>query len=404
MEIELHGSDNRNLISTAKSMEINESRGESEDHRTVNVTTSSNNLGDAKTVSKTRRFSLLALNVILLIVGASGSPLILRIYFIHGGSRKWFSACLQTAGFPFLLIPLLFSFLHKYRRNRRPNGSHKLFSLSPRLLLYSTVIGIITGIDDFFYSYGISYLPVSTSSLLISTQLGFTALFAFFIVRQKFTASSINAVVLLTFGSVVLAVDANGDRPAGESSAKFYIGFVMTLAAAALYGLVLPLVELAYAKAKQAVTYTVVMEVQLIIGIFATVVCAVGMAINNDFQLISKEAETYGLGKAKYYLVVVFTTVITQFFFLGLVGTIKYSSALLAGIIIAVGIPVTEVLAIFFFHEKFDGEKGVALALSLWGSASYFYGEYKEYQRRKAIAMEARLPVSVPLTAECEMK
>ncbi|KAG0460880.1 hypothetical protein HPP92_021179 [Vanilla planifolia] len=77
-------------------------------------------------------------------------------------------------------------------------------------------------------------------------------------------------------------------------------------------------------------------------------------------------------------------------FFLGAVGTINYTSALFGGIIISLSITFTEVLAVFFFHEKFDGEKGVALALSLWGSASYFYGEYKTTQKSKANAMEVR--------------
>ncbi|KAG0462347.1 hypothetical protein HPP92_020823 [Vanilla planifolia] len=87
-------------------------------------------------------------------------------------------------------------------------------------------------------------------------------------------------------------------------------------------------------------------------------------------QAIGKEAKEFGLGKTKYYLVVVFTAVITQMFFLGAVGTINYTSAMFGGIIISLSITITEVLAVFFFHEKFDGEKGVALALSLWGSAS----------------------------------
>ncbi|KAG0460886.1 hypothetical protein HPP92_020822 [Vanilla planifolia] len=56
----------------------------------------------------------------------------------------------------------------------------------------------------------------------------------------------------------------------------------------------------------------------------------------------------------------------------------------------SLSITITEVLAVFFFHKKFDGEKGVALALSLWGSASYFYGVYKTTQKSKANAMEVR--------------
>ncbi|XP_044974079.1 kinesin-like protein KIN-7H [Hordeum vulgare subsp. vulgare] len=48
-------------------------------------------------------------------------------------------------------------------------------------------------------------------------------------------------------------------------------------------------------------------------------------------------------------------------FCLGIIGAIYYGSALLAGIIITVLLPVTEVLAVVFFHEPFSGTKGVAL-------------------------------------------
>ncbi|KAG0460884.1 hypothetical protein HPP92_021181 [Vanilla planifolia] len=171
--------------------------------------------------SNVNRLLLLSLNVFLLIVGSVGSPLILRIYFIHGGNRKWFSAALQTAGFPILLLPLAISFLSRRRQGRRSSSSAsaklKVILITPRLFFYSSILGLITGTDNFFYSYGMSYIPVSTSSLIISTQLGFTAVFAFFIVGHRFTAESINAVIILTFGAVVLGVHANGDRPEGES-------------------------------------------------------------------------------------------------------------------------------------------------------------------------------------------
>ncbi|KAI4978290.1 hypothetical protein ZWY2020_014844 [Hordeum vulgare] len=66
---------------------------------------------------------------------------------------------------------------------------------------------------------------------------------------------------------------------------------------------------------------------------------------------------------------------VTKVFRLGIIGAIYYGSALFSGIIITVLLPVTEVLAVVFFHEPFSGTKGVALGLSLWGLASYFYGE-----------------------------
>ena len=64
-----------------------------------------------------------------------------------------------------------------------------------------------------------------------------------------------------------------------------------------------------------------------------------------------------------------------QCFFLGTIGAIFFGSALLAGVVMTVLIPVTEVLAVLLFSEPFNGTKGVALALSLWGFVSYLYGE-----------------------------
>lgn len=72
-----------------------------------------------------------------------------------------------------------------------------------------------------------------------------------------------------------------------------------------------------------------------------------------------------------------------QFFFLGAIGVIFCASSLLSGIIIATLLPVTESLAVLFFHEKFQAEKGLALTLSLWGFVSYFYGEIRQMKKMK---------------------
>uniref|UniRef100_A0A0E0IL08 Probable purine permease n=1 Tax=Oryza nivara TaxID=4536 RepID=A0A0E0IL08_ORYNI len=423
------------------------------------------------------RWLLVALNCGMLVVGTTGGPLISRLYFSKGGHRQWLSAWLQTAGWPLLLVPVAASYLSRRARDRRA----PLFLTPTRVLLAGVGLGFLNGADDFIYAYGLAYLPVSTSAILISTQLAFTVFFACLIVRQRLTAATLNGVALLTIGAVVLGLHASKDRPAGVTSGKYWMGFFLTLGAAALYGLILPLVELAYKHAAgggRAVTYALVMEMQLVMGFFATAFCTVGMrltaatlnavalltigavvlglhvskdrpagvtngkywmgffliigaaalyglilplvelaykhvaargravtyALVMEMQLvmgffatafctvgmaIPREAKQYELGEARYYVVLVFNAVLWEFFFVGAVGVIFCVHTLLAGIIIAVFIPITEVLGVIFLHEKFSSEKGVALVLSLWGLASYSYGEYADAKAKKKAALEA---------------
>ncbi|KAK7321244.1 hypothetical protein VNO77_31697 [Canavalia gladiata] len=333
---------------------------------------------------------LVVVNSILLCIGTSGGPLVMRLYFINGGKRIWLSSFLETAGFPFMLIPLAISYIY--------HKPIKLLSIKLPLFLASAIIGILTGLDDYLYACGVARLPVSTFSLIQASHLAFTAIFAFLLVRHKFTAYAVNSIVLLTVGAVVLALHSGGDRPKGESTQQYVIGFVMILAAAALYGLVLPLMELVYKKTKQDLTYSLVMEIQLVMCFFATLFCSIGMIINNDFKVIGREARDYKLGETKYYVVLVWSAIMWQFFFLGVIGVIFCASSLLSAIIVAAFLPVTEVLAVIIYKENFQAEKGVALVLSLWGFVSYFYGEIKqERKRNKNRCPETELPQSIPL-------
>ncbi|KAL3824351.1 hypothetical protein ACJIZ3_020380 [Penstemon smallii] len=331
------------------------------------------------TTSATKR-TLLIINCLILAVGHCGGPMIMRLYFIRGGKRIWFTSWLETGGWPIMLIPLLIAYTR-----RRSTTNTKLILMTPRVFTAAAVIGILTGLDDYLYAYGVARLPVSTTALIIATQLAFTAGFAFILVKQKFTAYTINAVVLLTVGTVILGLHTGGDRPKGESNKEYALGFTMMVAAAALYGFILPLVELMYVKARrrQDLTYALVMEIQLVMCFFATAFCTVGMLINNDFQAIAREAKAYELGETKYYLVVVLNAIIWQFFFLGIIGIIFYSSSLLSGIVITVLLPVTEILAVIFYNEKFQAEKGIALFLSIWGFISYFYSDIKRHDKKK---------------------
>ncbi|KAF2583431.1 hypothetical protein F2Q70_00012631 [Brassica cretica] len=324
---------------------------------------------------------LIIINCVILTIGTCGGPLLTRLYYTNGGKRIWFMSFLSTAGFPVILIPLFFSFLS--RRNHNRNNSEtaektKLILMETPLFIASIVIGLLTGLDNYLYAYGLAYLPVSTSSLIIGTQLAFNALFAFFMVKQKFTPFSINAIVLLTVGIVVLALHSNGDKPANETHKEYVVGFLMTVIAAVLYAFILPLVEFTYKKARQEITFPLVLEIQMVMCIAATCFCVVGMIIDGDFKVISREAREFKIGgSAFYYTLIVITGIVWQGFFLGAIGVVFCASSLASGVLISVLLPVTEVLAVICFREKFQAEKGVSLFLSIWGFVSYFYGEYK---------------------------
>ena len=108
-------------------------------------------------------------------------------------------------------------------------------------------------------------------------------------------------------------------------------------------------------------------------------------------QVIPREAREFELGETKYYVVAIGSAIIWQGFFLGVIGVIFCASSLLSGIVIAVLLPVTEILAVILYKENFQAEKGVALALSLWGFVSYFYGEIKQTKKKKR-APETEMP------------
>ncbi|KAI3939749.1 hypothetical protein MKW92_042136 [Papaver armeniacum] len=346
---------------------------------------------------KKMKLLLLIVNCILLSVGQVGGPMMLRLYYLHGGQRKWLSSWLQTSSFPILLIPLMVSWFKSkskfHSQSQSTNNDHVKpgFLLSRKLFIWSVIVGIITGLDSFLFAVGYSYLPVSVASLLMSTQLAFTAVFALILVKQKFTPYSINSVVLLTLGAVILAFHTSSDKPIGVSKALYFLGFFMTLGGAALLGFMLPLIEFVYANASKVITYDLVMQMQFLVSLFATVFSTIGMLINKDFQAISREANEYGLGETKYYMVLVFTSILIQLSIVGYLGVIFYATSLFTGILVTLLIPVQQVFAIIFFHEKFSAEKGMSLALSIWGFASYFYGEYRQTKKKKN---QDKVPIS----------
>ncbi|CAN1194154.1 Purine permease 3 [Linum perenne] len=323
---------------------------------------------------------LLLFNCFILTLGQVSGPILGRMYFIHGGKKLWLSTWANTAGFPILLIPIAIS----YRAAKSTRPKDAIFFPTRWLIGASVLLGILLGFDCYLYSFGTAYLPVSVISLVSSSQLAFTAVLAYFIVKQKITHYSLNAVVLMTLGSVVLGLHMDQDVPKGESKQKYVLGFLITTAAAAGHGLFLTLIEYTRVKAGIPLTFDLVMQLQFIMSMFATIFSTVPMLINNDFQGMAAEAAEFDIGVRNYYVVVFLGAVALQLMIIGIFGVVFSSSSLFGGIMTALLVPVQQVFAVIFLKEGFNAEKGMALALCLWGFASHVYGGYKASFKHKA--------------------
>lgn len=138
--------------------------------------------------SLTMNTSMLILNFFILAIGSCGGPMVMRLYYIRGGKRIWFTSFLETGGWAIIIIPLLFNYTRRRRNTKTPTT---IILMTPQVFVLSAVIGILTGLDDYLYAYGVAKLPVSTASLILASHLAFTAVFAFLLVRQKFTAYTV---------------------------------------------------------------------------------------------------------------------------------------------------------------------------------------------------------------------
>eukprot|EP01018_Ginkgo_biloba_P005418 Gb_25281 [translate_table: standard] len=254
--------------------------------------------------------------------------------------------------------------------------SSKLTTLAPKLVFIYIALGLLVAGDCLLYSWGVSFMPVSTYSLLCSSQLAFTAVFALILTRQRISPYILNSLVLLAFSAILLVIHLDSDRPAGVSSRQYIIGFICTVAASAIYGLILPLTPLVFNKVTKRETFTVVLEMQIYTSIVATVVCIMGLFISGESRQLKEEARNFTTGKRAYCMTLIWSAIGWQVCSVGVIGLIFLVSSLFSNVMSTLSLPVVPILAVGFFHDKMNALKIMAMLLGIWGFVSYVFGGY----------------------------
>ncbi|KAL9681561.1 hypothetical protein QQ045_013346 [Rhodiola kirilowii] len=321
---------------------------------------------------------LVALNVFFLITGQAAAVLLGNYYYDQGGNSKWLATLVQTVAFPVLLPFLLIS---KFTKESDTSDS----SSGPTFITLAAVyigIGVLTAGDNMLYSIGLLYLAASTYSLVCATQLAFNAIFSYFINSQKFTPLIWNSVVILSLSAALLAINDDSDAP-GASKWKYIVGILTTLAASALYSLILSLMQLSFEKIIKKETFSVVLEMQIYSSIVATCVSTIGLFASGEWSTLHGEMNSFQSGSVSYVMTLVWTAVAWQVCAVGVVGLIFLVSSLFSNVISTVSLAVTPIVAVIIFHDNFNGVKLIAMLFSIWGCGNYFYQNYLDDLKAK---------------------
>ncbi|RVX02235.1 putative purine permease 11 [Vitis vinifera] len=305
---------------------------------------------------------LVALNIFFLLAGQAAAVLLGRFYYDKGGNSKWMATFVQTAAFPILLIPLFLI----------PSSKEPSTTTPPSWTILASIyiaLGVVLAGDNMLYSTGLLYLTASTYSLICATQLAFNAVFS--------STSILKSI----------------------SKGKYAIGIICTLAASALYSLLLSLMQLSFEKVIKKETFSVVLEMQIYTSIVATCASLVGLFASGEWKTLHGEMNGFGKGRISYVMTLVWTAVAWQVCSVGVVGLIFLVSSLFSNVISTVSLAVVPIASVMVFHDEMNGVKVIAMLLAFWGFASYIYQNYLD--DRKAIKAQTGADDNHPDDSSC---
>uniref|UniRef100_A0ACD5XYX2 Uncharacterized protein n=1 Tax=Avena sativa TaxID=4498 RepID=A0ACD5XYX2_AVESA len=326
---------------------------------------------------------LLALSAGAMLTAFPASSLLSRVYYDGGGQSKWILSWSAVAGWPIpaLLLPACYLLLD--------GGASPTWPPPLTLCLWYALLGLLSAADNLMYAWAYAYLPASTASLVAASSLAFSAVFGRVIVRSNngMGLATVNAIVVITAGVVIVALDSGSDGYPGITDAQYAIGFALDVLGSALHGLIFALSELAFATHLAAAAgndgaassssrfFHVVLEQQAAVSLCAFAFTSAGLAVFGEgFGAMRQEAAGFAGGRGAYAMVLGWSAATFQVGVLGATGVVYLGSTVLAGVLNAVRVPVTSVAAVIWFHDPMSGFKILSLVITVWGFGSYMVG------------------------------
>ncbi|XP_016494350.1 purine permease 21 [Nicotiana tabacum] len=335
--------------------------------------------------AKYKRWLEIGFNSLLVLICLSAATLLGELYYKEGGKSTWVNSLVQTGGFP-VLFPILFL----KKREETQDDDNARNNKNPSVWMFLSVyvfLGLLLGGSCMLNAVGLLHLPVSTFSLIAASQLGFNALFSFFLNSQKITTYIANSIILLTISSILLVfqpIDSSSGNGESSKGKSYTIGFICTLFGSAGMALLLSTTERIFRKIMKKRTVRQVMNVVIWQSFFATCAILIGLFATGEWKWMKSEIQEYKLGKVSYVMTLVWTALCWQIYTIGLLNLIMKVSALFANVITTLSVPLIPVLAVIIFDEKMSGVKAVSMILALWGFLSYGYQQYLDELKLKA--------------------
>ncbi|KAL6847842.1 hypothetical protein ACP4OV_021970 [Aristida adscensionis] len=322
-----------------------------------------------------RWWVLVVVDMVMLLGGQATTILLGRLYFNSGGNSAWMFTLAHSISSPLLLIPLLLA-------PPAAAGEPSPPATSKMAVIY-VALGLLIAFDNLMYSYAILFLPVSTFSLLSATQLAFNAVSSRLINAQRFTAPIANSVVVLTFAGALLGVGSSSDdTTSAVPRGKYGLGFALTLAAGAVYALILSLIEATFERVVRARTLRWALRMQVYTNAAAAATAVAALTALGEWRAVRGEMAGFRGGRAAYMATFAGIAVSWQAATLGMVRLITRASSLFANVTSTLGLPLVPILAVVMFGDKVTGIKVVAMLMAVWGFLSFVYQHYLDDDSR----------------------